>query len=120
MLRRRPASRSCGNRVGAVVVGAVVLPAADGLGAVKGVLLPVLDAGLLVEERWGGAVAVFGGGAVCDLGGYAGELVGGDEGEDLEEELLGVVETVLQAFYVAFCGTGMRFSDGLDENENEY
>jgi hypothetical protein len=78
-----------------MVVGAVVLPAADGLGTVKGVLLPVLDAGLLVEERWGCAVAVFRGGAVCDVGGYAGELAGGDEGEDLEEELLGVVETVL-------------------------
>lgn len=70
---------------------AVVLPTADGVGTVERVLVPVFDASLLVEEGWGGAVAGFGGCTILQVGRDAGELIGGDEGKDLEEELLGVV-----------------------------
>ena len=102
VLRGRPAS-CCG--VGAPAICAVVLPAADRLGAVDRKLLPVLYAGFLVEERGSGAVAV-GRSAVLDVGGHAGELVSCNEWKDLEEKLLGVVEAVFEAFDVAFCGPG--------------
>lgn len=41
-----------------MVMSAIVLPAANGLCCVEGVLLPVLDTGLLVKERRSCAIAV--------------------------------------------------------------
>jgi hypothetical protein len=84
----------------------VLLPTTNVLDGVEGKVLPVLDAGLFVEDGWGRTANVVWGVATVAIGGGEGgsrgrELVRCYEREQLEKEGLGFVKAMFKAFYVA-------------------